>query len=336
MTNELSSAEQLDRLLTGYWISQAIYVAAKLEIADRLHDGPKSAGQLSSETGSHAEALYRLLRALASIGIFAEDAEGRFGLTPQGALLQRDTADSKWALSVMIGEEHYNAWGQLLHSVQTGEGGFRKIHGKPIFDFLSEHPETGEIFDAAMTGIHGRETAAVLETYDFTNIQSLVDVGGGNGSQIVEILNRYPHMHGVVFDLPGVIQRARARVEAAGLTVRCQLIAGDFFQSVPDGADAYIMRHIIHDWDDEQSVKILQNCRDAMNADGKVLVVESVIAPGNEPSFAKWLDLAMLVIPEGKERTAEQYRSLFEQADLRLNRIVPTQLEVCVIEGVRA
>jgi ubiquinone/menaquinone biosynthesis C-methylase UbiE len=227
----------------------------------------------------------------------------------------------------------YPAWAQLLYSVQTGHVGFEKVYGVPIFEYLSKNPEQARLFDQTMVGVHGRETVPMLEAYDLSGIRVLADIGGGNGSVITAILSRYPEMRGVLFDLPNVVDRAKAGIEAAGLADRCQVIGGDFFQPVIPAADAYLMRHIIHDWDDDKSIRILQNVRRAIAKDGRVLVVESVIPTGNDPSFGKLLDLAMLVLPGGQERTQEEYRKLYASAGLRLTRVVPATAEVCVIEG---
>jgi hypothetical protein len=233
----------------------------------------------------------------------------------------------------MAGEEHYHAFGELLYSVQTGKIAFDKLYGTPVFDFLQKHPEQAKIFDEAMVGVHGRETAAMLDAYDFSDIPVLADIGGGKGSVITTVLKKCPSMRGILFDLPGVVQRARANIQSAGLADRCQVIGGSFFESVPSGADAYLLRHIIHDWDEEKSLKILRNIHRAMGNEARLLVVESVIPPGNEPSFGKLLDLAMLAIPGGQERTEDEYRRLFEAAGFRLARSVLTKAEVSVIEG---
>jgi len=203
----------------------------------------------------------------------------------------------------------------------------------PIFDYFSTHPEDGKLFDAAMTGVHGRETAAMLDAYDFSGIGTLADIGGGNGSVITAILEKYPAMKGILFDVPAVVERARANIGSAGLADRCRVVAGNFFESVPPGADAYLMRHIIHDWDDEKSITILKNCRKAVGDKGKLLVVEGVVPPGNEPSVSKFFDLAMMVLPGGMERTEEEYRQLYEAAGFRLTSVVPTKTWVSVIEG---
>ena len=321
--------DQLNRLVSGYWHTQTIYVAAKLDIAGHLKDGPKPAQELAVATGTNSRAIYRLLRALASIGIFAED-QGRFSLTPLAECL---LDPSTKAMATMRGEFQYRAWGELLYCIQTGKSAFEKQHGKPIFDYFSENPETGKIFDQAMTGVHGRETGAMLETYDFAGVKTLVDIGGGNGSVMTAILQKYPSMTGIIFDLPSVTQRTKANLAAASLDHRCTIESGSFFETVPSGADAYFMRHIIHDWDDEKSLTILRNCRKAMTKSAKLLVVEGIVPVGNEPSISKFFDLAMMVLPGGMERTAEEYRRLFEAAGLTLKRIVPTTSWISVIEG---
>ncbi len=321
--------EQLAHLLSGYWYTQTIYVAAKLGLAELLRDGPRSAEELATATGTNPRALYRLLRALASIGLFAEEA-GRFALTPLGECLHDPSTK---AMATMRGECQYRAWGELLYSVQTGRPAFEKVYGKPIFDYFAENPETGRLFDQAMTGVHGRETEAMLEAYDFTGMGTLADIGGGNGSVVTALLEKYPAMNGILFDLPGVVARAKANLEAAGLIGRCQVMAGNFFAAVPAGADAYLLRHIIHDWDDDKCVAILRNCRRAMGPGGRLLLVEGVVPPGNEPSVSKFFDLAMLVLPGGMERTQEEYRQLFAAAGFRLTRVVPTRTWVSVLEG---
>jgi hypothetical protein len=330
-----STEVQLDRMITSYWTSQAIYAAAKLGIADHLKDGPRSTEQLAKATSTNAGALYRLLRALASIGIFSEGTPKHFELTPLAEPLRSDVAGSKRALALMTGDEQFQAWGEVVYSIQTGKTAFDKVFGKPIFDYLADHPDKGQIFDDAMTGIHGRETGAMLDAYDFSGIRCLADVGGGNGSNIATILQAHPAMQGILFDLAHVLARAKKRIEGAGLSDRCRFVGGDFFQSVPSGADAILMRHIIHDWDDERSLTILRNCHAAMPGGGKLLVVESVIPPGNEPFAGKFLDLVMLLIPGGKERTAEEYRALYEEAGFELSRIIPTNSELSVVEGIR-
>lgn len=330
---ETTSPDQLTRLMSGYWYTQAIYVTAKLGLADLLAQGPQSAANLAGATSTHPRALYRLLRALASLGIFVEK-EDRFALAPLGEYLRSGVPDSVRALAIMRGEWQYEAWGQLLYSIQTGQTAFDKIYGMPLFDFLSQHPDKGQLFDAAMTGVHGRETAAMLEAYDFSGIGTLADIGCGNGEVLSSVMKRYPHLRGVFFDLPAVAERTKAHIEQAGLTGRSQVIAGNFFESVPPGADAYFMRHIIHDWDDEKSLTILRNCRKLMGERGRLLVVEGLVPPGNEPALSKFYDLSMMVLPGGMERTEAEYRRLFEAAGFRLTRIVPTSSWISVLEAV--
>ena len=322
-------------MISGYWVSQAVYVAAKLRIADQLAHGPQSLAQLADASQTYGPSLYRLLRALASVGVFAEQEGGSFALTPMAECLRSDVPGSQWAMAVMMGEEHYRAWGDLLHSVETGEIAFDKVFGKPIFAHLSEHPDSAAIFDQAMTSVHGRETEPMVDAFDFSDISTITDIGGGNGTVIAAVLSRFPGMSGILFDLPHVIERAHPNLEAAGVAERCRTVSGNFFESVPAGADVYLMRHIIHDWDDDKAATILRNCHEAMNVDGRVLIVESVIAPGNDPSFAKLLDLTMMVLPGGKERTADEYRALLEASGFTLSRIVPTDTDVSIIEGCK-
>jgi len=334
MNNEQSQRQILSQFFGGSWITQGIYVAAELGIADLLAEGPRSAEELAEQTNTHSGALYRVLRALAGVGVFAQDLQRRFLLTSLSELLRSDVPDSQRSFSIMMGAEFYETWGMLLHSVRTGEQGFYKRFGRPFFQYMTEHPERHSIYDAAMAGVHGPETEPMLDAYDFSIFQSVVDVGGGNGLVLAAILSRHLAVQGILFDLPPVAERARATITSLGLSGRCQIVGGDFFSSVPTGVDAYILRHIIHDWEDNEAVAILRNCREAMNPNGKVLVVETVIPPGNEPCFGKWLDLMMLLVG-GCERTEEEYNHLFSEAGLKLERIVPTASEVSVIEGVR-
>jgi ubiquinone/menaquinone biosynthesis C-methylase UbiE len=330
---DASTHQQLDQMITGYWISQAIYAAAKFSIADHLQDGPKTVEELATASSTNPDALYRLLRALASVGIFAEGESRRFSLTPLAEPLRSDTPGSKRALALMSGDEQFQTWAEIDYSIRTGKIAFDKVFGKPIFDYLGEHPDKARIFDAAMVGIHGRESNAILDAYDLSGFKVIADIGGGNGSQITEVLKKYPKMNGVLFDLPHVIERAKEKIQAAGLQDRCRLVPGSFFDAVPEGADAYVLRHIIHDWDEGKCLTILRNCHRAMSPKSKLLVIESVIPSGNSRFHGKFLDLVMLLIPGGKERTQEEYRHLFVQAGFEVTQIVPTGTEVGIIEG---
>jgi hypothetical protein len=326
-------ARTIAQMLNGHALTQSLYVAARLGLADLLAGQPLGADELAARTGAHAPSLYRLLRTLASLGVFHEDGQGKFHLTPLAECLQKDHEDSQWALAMMIGQEPFHAWGDLLYSVQTGGCAFEKTYGKPLFDFLGDHPDKARIFDAAMTSVHGRESAAMLDAYDLADAGTFVDVGGGNGKTLIAVLNCYPSVQGVLFDLPHVVEAAAPNFQQAGLAARHRNVGGSFFSEIPTGGDVYLLRHIIHDWYDEQATQILCNCRRAMHDGAKLLVVESVILPGNEPAVGKMLDLAMMVLPGGMERTEVQYRELFAAAGLRLDRIVPTAADVSVIEA---
>lgn len=327
------TGQMLNQMIVGSWVTQAIYVAAETGIADRLAIGPRTADELARETQTHGASLYRVLRALASVDIFREDEEGRFSLTEMGKMLGSDAPGSKRSLAIMAGAEFYRSWGGLLSSVETGGAAFAKVFGKPFFDYMCANPDRWRIYDAAMTGVHDSETVPVLDAYDFRSFRTIVDVGGGNGLALAAILRRHPEARGVLFDLPDVAKRAGEVVARGGVSDRCRIAAGDFFDSVPGSGDAYLLRHVIHDWDDREAITILGNCREAMRPGGRVLVVETVIPSGNDPCFGKWLDLMMLVVG-GRERTEEQYAEIFSAAGLRLTRVVPTAHEVSVIEGV--
>jgi len=330
---QTSSAQMMGQMLLGAWITQGIYVAAELGIADLLVDEPKTAEELAEQVGAHGNSLYRVLRALAGMGIFAEDTEGRFSLTPLAELLRSDIPDTQRPFAIMAGAEFYQSWGNLVSAVKTGKEAYLKTYGKTFFQYMTEHPDRHKIYDAAMEGFAVPETESMVDAYDFSQFRTVIDVGGGNGLVLASILRRHEGIEGILFDLPPVADRARAILSGRELDGRCQIVGGDFFASVPAGADAYVLRHIIHDWDDNDAIKILSNCREAMNPNGKILVVEIPIPSGNGPCMGKWLDLMMLVVG-GRERTEEQYRQLFSEAGLKLNRIVSTASEISVIEGV--
>ena len=332
---EVPPQETMLHMIAGFWLSRAIYVAAKLGIADLVQDQSQPVAALAHATHTHAPSLYRVLRALASVGIFAEDAAGRFASTPLAATLRSDLPDSlRFIALTELGEEHYPAWEQVLYSVETGEIAFNHRFGVPVWDFFAHHPENAHIFDTAMARLTGAVNEAILSRYDFTRFRTTVDVAGGHGSLIVALLKANPAMRGVLFDLPHVVHQAKQRIEAAGLGTRCEVVAGDVFQAVPAGGEAYVLKWILHDWNDEQSIAILTNVRRAIVAQGTLLLVEAVIAPGNAPSFAKFLDLDMLVMTGGQERTERQYRELLAAGGFQLIRVVPTPSPVCVLEAV--
>jgi hypothetical protein len=329
---DIQSSKRLMELAIGSWFTQAIYVAAELGIADLLIDGPRTAEELAEDTNAHSGALYRVLRALASAGIFTEDEDGRFSLTPVAENLRSDVPNSLRSFAIMTGTELYQSWGNLLYSVQTGKEGFDKTYGRPFFQYMTEHPDRHTIYDAAMM-VHGiAETEPMLDAYDFSAFETVMDVGGGNGLMLAAILNRHPSIKGILFDLPAVVDRAKETISDLDLSGRCRIVGGDFFTSIPS-ADVYVLRHIIHDWDDSDAISILRNCRNAMNPEGRVLLVETMIPPTNEPCFGKWLDLMMLIVG-GRERTEEQYRQLLPKAGLKLNRVISTAHEISIVEAV--
>jgi ubiquinone/menaquinone biosynthesis C-methylase UbiE len=334
MENGLPPKLILNQMLFGFVLTKAIHVAAKLNIADIIgSQGPMTGAELAKQSGADAESVSRLLRALASAGIFSIGESGKYSLTPLAESLKEDNPESIKAMALVLGDMLYKAYDELLFSVKTGDNGFTKALGVPVFQYLTNNAETGKLFDRMMTDIHGGETQPMVDTYDFSAFNTVVDIGGGNGEVISSVLNKNAGVKGILFDLPEVIDRARNNMSASGLSNRCELVSGNFFDSVVKGGDAYIMRHILHDWSDDDAVTILTNCRKSMNAGGKVLVVEAVIQEGNEPSPFKLLDLTMLLIG-GKERTKSQFENIFSKAGLKLNRIVPFQHDLSVVEGV--
>lgn len=329
-----SPRDALTQMINGYQVSQALHVAATLGIADLLKDGPKTVDELAQTTDTDRSALSRLLRALASVGVF-RDIDGSIYLTPLAEHLRSDVPGSLRAWAMHIGQSYFwTAWDHLLDSVRTGEPAFRALYGMNPWEYREAHPEADSIFNAAMTGLAAGVAEAVVKDYDFSGIDVLVDVGGGQGALLAAILNANPRLHGILFDQPHVLPVAETLLEHAGVASRCRLVGGSFFDSVPAGANAYIMKNIIHDWDDTSSVRILRLCRDAMAAEGKVLLVERVIQAGNDPDPAKFMDVNMLVMLGGRERTVDDFRTLLAEAGLRLTHVIPTQWGFSVIEGM--
>jgi O-methyltransferase domain/Dimerisation domain len=330
---------QVLQLLGGYWVSQLLFVAVKLGIADRLAKGPLNAEVLAERVGADARHLYRLLRALASVGVFAEDRQGRFKLTKLAQMLRSDAKGSLYDFALMIVDDYNReAWGGLEYSVKTGRVAFDEVHKVPVFEYLKARPEKDREFSASMASISAGQNETIAAAYPFGRLSTIVDVGGAHGHLLASILRLNKKLKGVLYDQPQVVAAAAESgfVTVRGIAARCRTEGGDFFQSVPEGADGYLMKHIIHDWDDERCIKILENCRNAMAKTGKVLLVEAVIPKGNGPHFGKLLDINMMVIPGGQERTKEEFAALFARAGLRLNRIVPTTTPVSVLEAVRA
>jgi len=317
----------LIHMVTGCWLSQALYGAAKLGIADLLQEGPQACTRLAEATQTHAGALYRVLRALASVGVFIEDEDGRFSLTPLAEPLCTDAPGSLRAFAIMLGApEHWRAWEGILHSVRTGQPAFDQVFDMPLFQYFATHPEAARIFDEAMTSRGGQDNAAIVAAYDFAAAHTVVDVGGGQGTLLASILQAYPTVRGVLFDLPHVIAAARTRLESAGQAVQWEGVAGDFFAAVPAGGDLYLLKRVIHDWGDEHAQRILTHCRTAMIGTGSLLLIEMLIPPGNAAAYSKFGDLLMLVwnASGARERTEHEYQGLLASAGFRLNRIIPT------------
>lgn len=306
-------------LLTGGWVAQAVSVAARLKIADELASGPRSADDIAAAVGAHPPTLHRLLRALSDVGVVQEREDGLFSGTPLGDLLRSDVRSLRGYALLTGSSFHRRAWGALEHSVRTGEPAFEHVHGRELFDFLRDSPGDGEILNEAMIALSGEFIAPVVAAYDFAPGDTVVDVGGGHGVVLAEILNAHPGTQGILYDLPEVVADAGdGPLRAALAEGRCRTIAGSFFESVPPGHDAYVLCHIVHDWDDDRAVQILTRCREAMGPGSRLLLGEGHLHEGPGPSRIKWLDLEMLVMtPGGLQRTHSQYEDLFHRAGLR-------------------
>jgi len=326
---------QIVQMGFGYVVARALFVCAKLNLADRLAAGPRTSDDLAGECGTNPDATYRLLRSAAGLGLFFEEPRGRFRLTPLGEAMKSGAPGAARAsLLSLAGDTFWTSFGALEHSVRTGETGMQKAFGMGGFDYLAAHPEEAAWFNDAMIGFHGQEPAAVVKAVSFADLGTLVDVGGGTGNLIATILQATPRLRGVLYELPHVVGPARERLAGLGLSDRCSVVPGSFFDSVPPG-DAYVLSHVIHDWDEERCLRILRNCKSA-SPKAKVMLVEMVIPSGNAPHPGKLLDLVMLNIPGGRERTADEYRDLLAKAGYRMTRVVPTESPVSVVEAVAA
>jgi len=331
---EHSSASALFQMATGYWVSQAIYVAAKLGIADLLKDGSKSCAVLAARTGADAPSLFRLLRALASVGIFLHVGDDCFALSRLAESLRADAPGSLRAMVITIGEIHYQACGNLLYSVQTGAPAFNNVFGTSLFDYLQQNAVAADAFNKGMTNMSSMLAYALLVAYDFDGISSIVDVGGGEGELLRKILKLNPKMVGTVFDMPSTIETIHTKLNGNMREGPCSYIAGDFFDSVPEGADAYLLCGVIHDWDDERAITILRNCRRAMPKNGRVLLVDLVVPTNGTKCVSKLLDLNMLVMTGGQERTETEFRKLLAASGYKLTKIIPTMAPQRVIEAI--
>jgi SAM-dependent methyltransferase len=317
---------QFMELLGGSLATHLVDAALKYQLPRRLLDGPRSSMELADMTGLHEPSLYRVLRALTVFGVFTEQPGRRFGLGPLGPTAAQFEDSMDWLDAALK---------ELPSALQTGTTGMQLAHGMSFFEYVSQHPAAGQAFDLAVRLMHDGELEAVAETYDFASVQTVIDVGGGNGTALAAILQRHPHLRGVLFELPAVVERAGAAL-AEALGERCELVAGDFFKALPVRGDLFLLSRVIHDWDDPHAATILRNCRRAMSEDGKLVLVEMLIPPEDEPHPAKMVDIGMLLLTGGMERTEQQYAELFDAAELKLTRVIPTQSAVSVIEAVPA
>jgi hypothetical protein len=321
----IEAQERLRTLIGGYRISQAVYVATRLGIADLLADGPREIDELAHATASHAPSLRRLLMALAAVGVFDKVGPYRFALTALGAGLRAGVPGSlRPAVLFLLNESHWRPWGHMLHSVRTGETAFTHVHGAALFDYLAGHPEEANLFNVGMAGNSPAHAHLVAASYDFSRMSLVVDVAGGRGRLLATILARNPHLRGILFDLPRVVADARQLVSDAGVADRCEFVGGSFFEAVPEGADAYILRNIIHDWQDDQAVVILATCRRAMADRARLILVERYLAEDPREALPVFhADLEMLVNVGGRERTTEEYAALLARSGLRLAKTIP-------------
>lgn len=325
----------LKDLMWGYRVSRAMYVVTKLGIPDLLASGPKSVQEIADVTGAHPDALLRLLRALTTKNVMHEEDNGCFSITELGAYLQTDHPQSNRSMLLMQGSPTaWEAWGHLEDAVMTGNSAFELLHDESHFDFMEKHPDELSLFQAAMTNHTAEMTLPLINVYDFSGFQQLIDVGGGQGTFLCGILQHYPHLKGILFDLPSVVNQAKSIVRQ-DLQGRFETVGGDMLQSIPKGADGVIMKRVLHDWDNANARRILQNCRQAITEQGRLMVIESVLKPSNQPDPGKWKDLNMLVMQKGLERTEADFQALFQSAGFHLTRIIPIPAdEICMIEGV--
>jgi O-methyltransferase domain/Dimerisation domain len=327
---------QLIQMATAHWVSRLLYVAAQMNLADLLADGPKTAEGLARSTETDAPALYRVMRTLSSLGLFTEDPSHRFSLTPLGEALRTGAPGSvRASVLTMAGDLCMKSLDQLLYSIQTGKTGFEKAFGMPLFEWLGNHPGEASMFSETMVGLHGAEPAAIAAAYDFSKFETIVDVGGANGNLLTTIIDHYSEPRGILFDLPHVVRDAPALIKARGLKDRIRIEAGSFFENVPAAADAYLLSHIIHDWSEAQCLSILGNCRRAMKPNSRLLIIEMVLPAGDTPHPGKIFDIIMLAIPGGQERTEPEYCALLDKAGFRLTRVVPTESAASIVEALR-
>ena len=326
------------QMVIGKWISQAIGTVVEIGVPDQLAKGPRRCRDIAREAGVSEDGIYRLLRALASLGLFVEGGDRRFKLAAMGQLLRGDHPKSLAGYARFVAHDStWRPWGHLSYSVKTGMPAFDHVFNVSIFEHLSQNPEVAAVFDDAMTSISITEARAVADAYDFKGVETLMDVAGGHGLLLATVLRRHKKMRGMLFDLPHVAGGAAATFARARITGRVRIESGDFFKELPSGADAITMKHILHDWDDDSATRILQACHRALGPRGKVLILDPVIPPRNAPHYGKLLDLEMLVLtPRGRERTKTEFAKLLRGAGFRLSRVIPTESPLAIVEAVKA
>jgi hypothetical protein len=335
-TTQGDPVQLLLQMTTGYVVSSCLWTAAELKVADHLQGGPKHVSELAKATGVKEDGLYRVLRVLAMTGVFSETENRTFALTQPAELLRSDHPNSQRDTVVWLADPfHLGVIAELMHSVKTGEPAVERVTGKPVFEFFASDPVEDVRFHNAMTNLSASFLPALFEAYDFSQFSTVVDVAGGHGYTICEILRRHPRLHGILFDLHPVVEGAEHRICEMALQSRCRTVGGDFFKSVPEGGDAYVMKMIIHDWDDERALMILKNCQRALRGkpNGKLILLELVLPPGDQFSPSKLIDIEMLLMTGGRERTAQEFRELLAKAGFRMTQIVPTKSPYCVVEA---
>jgi hypothetical protein len=332
---DAAAARHLFQAAAGYMLSAALHAAARFDIAERLLGGPRHVADLAAEAGVREDSLYRVLRALSSAGIFTEASPRTFALTPAAALLRKGAHGLGDGIEFITDTPHFRVYGELAHTLLTGTPAGEKVFGMPLFEYLPRDPAWARSFNDAMTAFSASVMPAVLQAYSFDGIDVLVDVAGGHGYVLTSVLREYPSMRGILFDADHVVAGAGPLIARAGVEGRCRTEAGDFFAGVPQGGDAYIMKNIVHDWDDDRAVVILGHIRQALagRRGGRVILLEAVIPPGDEPHLSKLIDLEMMLMPGGRERTADEFAALFARAGLALARVVPTESLLSVVEA---
>jgi hypothetical protein len=324
----------LRQLIMGFRSTQLVYVAAKLNLADRLAGGERTADELADEANANPDALYRLLRALAALGVFTKTSDGKFGLDAIGELLRSDVPGSMRNVALLYGDNWlWEAYGNMLHSVRTGEPAFAAEHGKEFYEFLDQHADAENVFHAAMEAFSNSEAAAIVGAYSFDDVKSIIDIGSGRGALLSRILQAHQRLRGVAFDMPAEERECIRGFENAGVIDRAAFVGGDFFRDVPSGHDLYLLKSVLHNWDDAAAVRILEVCREAISPAGRLLIIERVISEGAQSAEAKLFDINMLVIVGGRERTEQEYRTILARASFSVIRVLPTDSPLAIIEA---